>query len=208
MTVDPAQAFQRVFDALRMHGLLLVSDKTFPSVSGLIVGEQLKGSWWSHPLAHTIFGVNEILEDHKDVLITKLVDRKVTFVHRNIWKHVYAIATDEAPWQVKDLSAEEKALLKRIQNEERLDTTKLRPGAGVKVGDVVRVLEERLLIHSEQVHTESGAHAKIIETWDNWANQSGLKERRIAPAVGKQFLETRVKELNTQFGARSKLPWQ
>ena len=93
MTADPAQEFQKVFDALEDFGLLLVSDSTFPSVSGFIARSPIKGSWWSHPLAHTIFGVNEILEDHKDVLITKLVVAKVTCIHRVMWTSVYAVAT-------------------------------------------------------------------------------------------------------------------
>ncbi len=206
MSADPAQEFQRVFEALKRRGLLLVSDKAFPSVSGLIVGEPLKGSWWSHPLAHTIFGVNEMLEDHKDVLITKLIDGKVTFVHRRMWKHVYAVGAGGEAWQTKGLSTAATTLLRKIKKEERLDTSKIGPISGVKVGDVARELEERLLIHAEQIHTESGAHAKIVETWDHWANRVGLKERKTDPEFARQFLEKRVNELNRQFGARAKLP--
>ena len=50
MTGDPAQEFQKVLAALGEFGLLMVSDRAFPSVSGLIAGEPVKGSWWSHPL--------------------------------------------------------------------------------------------------------------------------------------------------------------
>ena len=38
MTADPAQEFQKVFAALRDFGFLLVSDRAFPSVGGLITG--------------------------------------------------------------------------------------------------------------------------------------------------------------------------
>lgn len=207
MTADPAQEFQKIFHALRTHGLLLVSDKAFPSVSGFIAGKPLKGSWWSHPLAHTIFGVNEMLEDHKDVLIAKLVDHKVTFVHRSIWEQVYAIATDRAIWQTKGLSKAAKDLLNTIEIEATLESSQLAM-TGVKVGDAIRELEVRLLIHSAQVHTDSGAHAKIVETWDTWADRAGLKERRTDPDVAKEFLADRVKELNHQFGSCAKLPWQ
>ena len=207
MTADPAQEFQKVFNVLKTNVLLLVSDRNFPSVSRVIAGEPLRGSWWSHPLAHAIFGVNEILEDHKDVLITKLLDSKVTFVHRSGWKHVYAIGTGGEAWQTKNLSIPAKTLLKDVRKQERFDTSELRLVGGVKVGDVVRELEARLLIHAQQIHTESGAHAKIIETWDSWANRVGFKDRTCNVDLAKNFLERRVKELNEQFGSNAKLPW-
>ncbi|MGH9457127.1 MAG: hypothetical protein ACRD2J_05745 [Thermoanaerobaculia bacterium] len=40
---------------LREHGLLLLQDKTLPSVVGILTGEALSGSWWSHPRAGAIF---------------------------------------------------------------------------------------------------------------------------------------------------------
>lgn len=207
MTADPAQEFQRVFDVLKTNMLLLVSDKKFPNVSSIIADKPVKGSWWSHPLAHTIFGVNEILEDHKDVLITKLLDTKVTFVHRSAWKHIYAIGTGDEAWQTKSLSIAAKTLLKNVRKQERFDTSELRLVAGVKIGDVVRELEERLLIHAQQIHTESGAHSKIIETWDSWANRIGFNDRTSDVDLAKRFLHRRVKELNEQFGSNAKLPW-
>lgn len=207
MTGDPAQEFQKVLAALGEFGLLMVSDRGFPSVSGLVAGEPVKGSWWSHPLAHTIFGVNEILEDHKDVLITKLIGGKVTFVHRSMWPHVYAIGSAREKWQMEGLSSAAITLFKKLQITGTLNTNKLDPVRGIKPGDIARELESRLLIHSEQVHTGSGAHAKTIETWEHWADRVGLKARRSDPEKARQFLEKRVKELNERFGARGGLPW-
>jgi hypothetical protein len=207
MTVDPAQEFQKVFAALKDYGLLLVSDRAFPSVGGLIAGSTIKGSWWSHPLAHTIFGVNEVLEDHKDVLIAKLIDGKVTFVYRTIWPDVFAVATANERWQTDDLSTAAKSLFEQLQKKERLDTSKLRQVQGRKLGDVTRELERRLLVRTEQVHTSSGAHAKIIETWDQWADRVGLKDRGREPKSAKRSLEKRVKKLNEKFNSNARLPW-
>ena len=207
MTADPAQEFQKVFAALRDFGFLLVSDRAFPSVGGLITGGPVKGSWWSHPLAHTIFRVNELLEDHGDVLICKLVDGKVTFVHRTMWADVFAVATSGEEWQTDGLSTAAKTLLKQLQKEKRLDTTTLSSLKGKKIGDVTRELEQRLLIHSEQIHTASGAHSKIVETWDSWADRVGLKDRGTEPKSAKHTLEKRVKELNEKFDSNARLPW-
>jgi len=208
MTADPAQEFQKIFAALKDYGLLLVSDRAFPSVAGLIAGSPIKGSWWSHPLAHTIFGVNEVLEDHKDVLITKLIDGKVTFVHRTVWPYVFAVASGHEEWQTDGLSTAAKTLLKQLQKEKRLDTTTLSSLKGKKIGDVTRELEQRLLIHSEQIHTASGAHAKIIEPWDGWADRVRLSARQTDPGEAKLFLENHVKELNRKFGSNARLPWR
>lgn len=207
MTADPAQEFQKVLAALGSFGLLMVSDNAFPSVSGLVVRERVKGSWWSHPLAHTIFGINELLEEHRDVLITKLVAGKVTFVHRKLWPQIYAIGTAGEDWQMKGLSPAAKALFEKAQKKGSVDTSKLGAVHGMKPGDAARELELRLLIHAEQVHTELGAHAKIVETWDAWADRVALKDRGTDSKAAKQLLENRVKELNKKFGARAQLPW-
>jgi hypothetical protein len=208
MTADPAQEFQKIFAALKDYELLLVSDRTFPSVGGLITGSPIKGSWWSHPLAHTIFGVNEVLEDHKDVLITKLIDGKVTFVYRTMWPYIFAVATANEGWQTNDLSIAAKSLFEQLQKKERLNTSKLHQVKGIKLGDVTRELEQRLLVHTEQIHTESGAHAKIVETWSSWADRVGMKDRTVEPEAAKRSLQERVEQLNRKFRAKARLPWQ
>lgn len=207
MTVNPLENFPKVLAALRTFGLLLVSDRAFPSVASLITGNYLSGSWWSHPLAHTIFGVNEILEEHPDVLITKLVNGKITFVHRKLWIHVYAVGTAREEWQINGLSAAAKTLLKTVEKETSIETDRLGPIDGKKPGDLARELESRVLIHTEQVHTKTGAHAKRIETWDNWARRVRFKGGRGNEKAAKLFLENRVSQLNKKFGTGAKLPW-
>ncbi len=59
-----------VLAALKRGGLLLKQDKRLPSVVGVLTGESLSTSWWSHPDAHRIFAVLEKLADHPDVLFT------------------------------------------------------------------------------------------------------------------------------------------
>lgn len=208
MTVDPIEHFPRVLTALRTFSLLLVSDRAFPNVATLITGENLSGSWWSHPLAHTIFGVNEMLGDHRDVLITKLVDGKITFVHRKLWTQVHAVGMAREAWQMNGLSRAAKTLLKRVEKETNLETEGLGSIGGKKPGDVARELESRLLIHTEQVHTKSGAHAKRIETWDGWAKRVRFEDRGADQKAAKLLLEKRVGKLNKMFDADAKLPWQ
>jgi hypothetical protein len=195
--------FDQVFQQLEKFGLLLLVDSTLPNVATLVAGEKITGSWWSHKAAQRIFTVSEMLEDHADVLIMKLVSNKVTFVHRKLWGHIYSIGVAREDWQLKKLSLVAKRLLKALEDQGSLQTNKLGKEFGPPAGE----LESRLLLHSNQVHTESGAHAKMIETWATWAKRSGLRARATSPVVARQFLEQRLAEMNAEFGGNGKLPW-
>lgn len=208
-----ANHFKRVFSKILKFGFLLESDPKLPSVCTLITGAPLRGSWWSHPLAQTVFQVNQKLEDHPDVLLTKLVSGKVTFVHRDLWPEVLAIGTAQEAWQMEGLSASARALLKTVEETGALRTDKIGlPGSKTttknKPGDTARELERKLLIHAEQIHTASGAHAKLLETWEHWAERVGLKSATIPVEQAKRELAKRLLKLNRQFEVSAKLPWQ
>ena len=199
MTASLQKQFDNVFAQLTDDGLLLLSDADLPSVSGLIANEKLRGSWWSHKHAQVIFSVAEMLEDHPDVLIMKLISGKVTFVHRALWDRIYAIGVAREEWQLKRLSSPARALRDELDHEKVIQTNKR--------GEITRELENRLLIHAEQIHTESGAHAKIIETWPTWAKRAGLRARAKNPATARRFLEQRVMDINNKHNGNGSLPW-
>ena len=207
---DITTHFQRVFQRLKSFGLLLESDPKLPSVCTLITGTPMKGSWWSHPMAKIIFQVNELLEDHKDVLITKLVAGKVTFVHRKLWPEVFSVGAAREPWKFSKLSNSAQWLLKTIDARGSISTDELpsAPPGKAKIGNAARELEKKLLISATQIHTERGAHAKVLETWPHWAARVGLKNPKVSTAVAKRTLEDRMLKLNQEFAVSAKLPWQ
>ena len=207
MTAAIAKQFDRVFLQLQESGLLLLSDANLPSVSGLIAGEKVRGSWWAHKEAQTIFNVSEMLEAHRDVLIMKLISEKVTFVHRELWKQIYSIGVAREGWQVKHLSPAARLLLKAVDNEGCLQTNKLDKKFGSKPGDTARELELRLLVHAEQKHSESGAHTKVLQTWDTWAERVGFRARANSAAAARRFLEERLAQTNRDHNAHGTLPW-
>jgi hypothetical protein len=49
------------------------------------------------------------------------------------------------------------------------------------IGDAVRELEARLLVHSIEIHTELGAHAKQLQTWNEWRKEVGLAKKANPP---------------------------
>jgi len=80
MTVRSALAF------VRRHGVVLESARgPVPSLAEAIAGKPIRGSWWAHPKGREIFAVTRAIRDHRDVLVCRLVDGKLTFVHRRLW---------------------------------------------------------------------------------------------------------------------------
>ena len=206
MTASLRKQFDKVFLQLHQFGFLLLTDASLPSVSRLVADAPVRGSWWSHESGQQIFAVSEMLEDHPDVLILKLVSEKVTFVHRDLWGHIYSIGVAREDWQLRNLTPAAKQLLEALDTESCLQTNKLKD-FGPKPGDAVRELERRLLLHANQIHTESGAHAKVIETWDTWAKRAAFKTRAKSAAAAKRFLEKRLADINAKFNGKGRLPW-
>jgi hypothetical protein len=201
--------FENVFNRLSEIGFLLESDPKLPNVCGIITGERMRGSWWSHPRAQTIFQVNEQLADHPDVMATKLVSGKVTFVHRSRWPEVLAIGTAVEDWQIKDLSPAAEWLLKEINKKgswrtDQIELTKF----AAKTSDVARELERKLLVHAGQIHTESGAHAKILESWKHWTSRASFDVPVIQFEEAKRRFEKQLSELNAKYRGRATLPWK
>jgi hypothetical protein len=187
-----------VLERLREFDILLDTDAKFPNVTALLAGETVRGSWWAHPLAHEIYRVASELRAHPDVLAIKLVSGKITFIRRPLWMAVLAIGTEREPWQMRGLSKEAAALLRKADKESKLMSS----------GDAVRELEARLLVYAQSVHTERGFHQKEVWSWKAWADSVQLGPETLESAEGKAQLESVVARLNKQFGARGTLPWQ
>lgn len=195
----------RIIEALRSQRLLLVSDAVLPSVAGLVAGAPVKGSWWGHPKGRDIWLALEEIDDHPDILFVKLVSGKVTLVHRRLWPALLAAATSREAWQTEELSAQAKRTFAQVEKEGSLRTDRI--GKGSEQSGT-RELEERLLVHSEQIHTESGAHARVLESWTHWAGRVKLRHAKISAMEGKALLERTLKDLGERHSAVGRLPWQ
>ena len=89
-----------VLASLKENGLLLQTDASLPSVCALVTGAPVRGSWWAHPRGQEIFRVNSDLEDHPNVLVTKLISGKITYLDRALWPAVIAVGRAREPWQI------------------------------------------------------------------------------------------------------------
>ncbi|MCH7698090.1 MAG: hypothetical protein IH865_04035 [Chloroflexi bacterium] len=205
-----AAASRRVYNELKRTGFLLLTDNVLPSVVSLVVGEAVRGSWWAHPRVHNIYDVAQPLGEHADVIVAKLVSGKNTYVHRILWPALIAVSSAREPWQLKGLSRMAHRLLAAVDEQSELRTDSIPWSGGARKdspGEATRLLERKLLVHTEEVHTETGAHAKRLECWERWGKRVGLETNRMPAEQAKRELEAVLAELNERFEGNGKLPW-
>ncbi len=78
---------------VRKHGVVLASARgPVPNIVEAITGEPVKGSWWGHPKGREIFRILQRLQASPQILVCRLVDGKVTFVHRRLWPALVRVA--------------------------------------------------------------------------------------------------------------------
>nr|HEX4318816.1 hypothetical protein [Kofleriaceae bacterium] len=75
------------------HGVVLASAHgPVPTLTEAVAGEPIFGSWWAHPKGRSIFTALAELDDSEDIRCFKLIDHKVTFVHRRLWPALVCLA--------------------------------------------------------------------------------------------------------------------
>lgn len=196
----------RAWRALEDRGLLLETDAELPSVTTIVTGGPVRGSWWAHPRGRAIFAVSRALTDHPDVAVTKLLKGKVTFVHRRLWPALAAVGGEGAEWQTERLGGEALLLWWEVQTrgEVRSDlVASLRRSA---LRPALRTLESRLLVQSEEVHTAGGAHAKVLHSWEHWCAVRRV-EASPRPAEARRMLEAAA-ALLAPLSTEGLLPWE
>ncbi len=95
---------------LERDGVLLESARgPVPNVAELVAGEPISGSWWSHPDNHAIFAAVNELADSPDVVRLRLVNGKVTLVHRRVWPALVRVADRFPPERLAAVTEEHTA---------------------------------------------------------------------------------------------------
>ena len=92
---------------VREKGVVLVSGKgAVPRLTEMIVGEPIKGSWWAHPKSHQIFAILQAVTESKEIVVCRLVDGKLTLVHRRLWPALVRVAGRFRPDQLAQVREE------------------------------------------------------------------------------------------------------
>lgn len=101
MTPKQAIAF------VRKHGIVLESARgPAPSLAEAIAGGPIHGSWWSHPFGQNIFHVTRAVRASDQILVCRLIDGKVTFIHRRLWPALVRASECLRPAQLSQLREE------------------------------------------------------------------------------------------------------
>ena len=89
LEVSPREAIAFV----RRHGVVLQAARgPVPSLAEAIADGPIRGSWWGHPKGRVIFHATQVVCESPEVLVCKLIDGKVTYVHRRLWPALVKLA--------------------------------------------------------------------------------------------------------------------
>ncbi len=92
------------------HGVVLASAKRpVPNLAEAIAGEPIRGAWWAHRKGKEIFKALGVVSDSDDVRCFKLVNRKVTFVHRRLWPALVRLSGEPKKEQLASVQQEHTA---------------------------------------------------------------------------------------------------
>src|ERR1700730_8108839 len=92
---------------VKRHGVVLQAARgPVPSLAEAIAGGTSRGRWWARLMGRESVRVAETLCESPEILVCKLVDGKVTYIHCRLW-----------PALVKLASRFRKAQLAKVWNE-------------------------------------------------------------------------------------------
>ena len=76
------------------HGIVLQAARgSLPNLAETIAGGAIRGSWWGHPKGKEIFHAVKTIGASPNVLVCKLVEGKITYVHRRLWPALIKLAS-------------------------------------------------------------------------------------------------------------------
>lgn len=158
---------RQVLEELERRELLLQSGNERPSIVSLIAGGAVRGSWWTHPKANLIYWVCQDLAADPRVTEARLLGGKVTHVWHTRWPELCAVALARDAWQWDGLGPAQRSLVAGVDAAD-VRTDRIDWRGGGKLGDVCRLLERRLLVKGEEIHTDTGRHAKVLSSWQRF----------------------------------------
>jgi hypothetical protein len=173
---------------IRRERLVMLSPtENLPSVAKFIGGKNVTAKWWSHPKGNEIHNASQVLFSDPDILALKLVEGKVTFVHRTLWPILLSLALnpERKLSQTSSLDDSAEKLLTLVNSSPTLRLDFLAPdwkgGAKRLKRDRVK-LENRGLALTHDEHTDQGIHQTVIESWEHFRKRNKIKTSEL-PSV-------------------------
>lgn len=81
-----AETLSSVLNWIATEGVVLESARgRLPNLLERLAGEPVGGRWWGHPHSAVFYGLVQKVRASPDILVCRLVDGKVTLIHRSRW---------------------------------------------------------------------------------------------------------------------------
>ena len=78
---------------VKAQGIVLESARgPVPNLAERVAGGRIRGSWWAHRKGREIFWLTRAVRDSPAILVCRLVQGKVTYVHRRLWPALVRLA--------------------------------------------------------------------------------------------------------------------
>lgn len=83
---------------VEQNGIMLESARgKTSSLVAQIAGGVISENWWSHPKSHLISALTRTVREAEQVLVCRLLQGKITYVHRRLWAALVKVAEDLPP---------------------------------------------------------------------------------------------------------------
>ena len=83
---------QEALEFVALHGIVLESAKgPVPNLADTVAGERIQGSYWGHPMGDEIFMLTRTIRSSEEILVCRLVEGKVTYVHERLWPAIFRL---------------------------------------------------------------------------------------------------------------------
>ena len=137
---------KQALDFVKRNGITLESGRgPVPSLAEAIAGEPIRGSWWGHSKGNAIFTCSRAIRNSKDILTCRLMDGKVTYVHRRLWPALARlsghVAVDRLA-RIKEIhTAAGKHRIETVPFPQWLSPDEIRKGARLSFEQAIALLE-------------------------------------------------------------------
>lgn len=169
----PALAISTVEEAVRFVDdrkvAILLGKDPVASLPEAIAGRPIRGSWMADPAVEKIYRIlTDLTEDH--VTHVRMLNGKRTVLSHEISPAFVRIVMDEGrrKQQAQLLPPVARQILNRVAHEDTVATDKL-PWPSTEISKARAVLERRMLVASNSVHTSTGRHLVLLQDWRSTA---------------------------------------
>jgi hypothetical protein len=92
---------------IEREGIVLQSARgPVPNLAEFVAGEPIRGSWWGHQAGRQIFAVLGEVLSSSDVVVTRLINGRVTVIHRRLRPAVVRVADRFPPERLAAIDEE------------------------------------------------------------------------------------------------------